>query len=84
MFRYNTGFSFFSVRITAALAYEYSHHIKREGHSGANDYDRVHDVPNLTQIAAWVKDYPRIYHLQSYVGHHAATFVIHFALVLIR
>jgi hypothetical protein len=57
------NFFFFSNRY---LAGQYSHHIEREGYCSAYDHNCIHDVPNFSQIAAWMKYYARIYHLKSH------------------
>ena len=48
----------------------YSHHIECEGHCSTNDHNCIHDVPNLSQIAALVKYYARVYHLKWYATNH--------------
>ena len=40
-----------------------SHHIKEEGNAGANDDERVHQVPNVAQIGPGMRDHTQVYHL---------------------
>ena len=51
-----------SGRILSSIKYrcKYSHHIKDKGNDGANDNERIHQVPDITQIRSGMRDNAQI------------------------